>query len=98
MIVKLEAQALLIYQPYKGVLLTEKGEQLAASLIRRHRIWERFLVDTLNFLPEDVHNLADQLEHAAPEEVTNRLSEFLGNPELCPHGSLIPPIATAKIK
>jgi len=98
MIIKLETQSLLTYQPYIGVLLTDDGEQLAASLIRRHRIWERFLVDTLAFLPEDVHSIADQLEHAAPEEVTNRLSEFLGNPESCPHGRLIPPIATTKIK
>jgi DtxR family transcriptional regulator, Mn-dependent transcriptional regulator len=97
MITKLEAQALLTYQPYKGVVLTDEGEKLAASLIRRHRIWERFLVDTLSFLPEEVHNIADQLEHSASEEVTNRLSTFLGDPESCPHGSIIPPIATTKI-
>jgi DtxR family transcriptional regulator, Mn-dependent transcriptional regulator len=98
MITKLESLALLTYQPYKGVILTDEGEKIAASLIRRHRIWERFLVDTLSFLPGEVHNIADQLEHAASEEVTNRLSNFLGDPESCPHGSIIPPFTPTKIK
>jgi len=98
MIIKLNDQGLLTYHPYKGVLLTEEGERLATSLIRRHRIWERFLVDSLHFQPEEVHEIADQLEHAAPEEVTDRLSVLLGNPEACPHGSIIPPMASTKIK
>lgn len=92
MIVRLEEQGYLLYQPYKGVLLTETGDRLANSLIRRHRIWERFLVDALNFPPDQAHQLADQLEHASSEEVTDRLSSFLGFPETCPHGSFIPPI------
>jgi DtxR family transcriptional regulator, Mn-dependent transcriptional regulator len=94
MVVKLENQALLTYQPYKGVFLTEQGERIAASLLRRHRIWERFLVDTLNFSPNEVHIIADQLEHAAPEEVIDRLSEFLGDPTSCPHGREIPTISS----
>ncbi len=94
MIQKLEAQSLLTYLPYKGVYLTPQGEHLAASLIRRHRIWERFLVDALDFSPNEVHLIADQLEHAAPEEVTNRILNLIGDPEACPHGQTIPPLTT----
>lgn len=91
MVIKLESQNLLIYQPYKGVTLTQTGESVAAALVRRHRIWERFLADTLGIDPQQVHPIADQLEHSASEEVTERLAAFLGEPESCPHGSLIPP-------
>jgi DtxR family Mn-dependent transcriptional regulator len=98
MVTKLDTLGLLTYRPYKGVFLTEEGEIIAASLIRRHRLWECFLVDALHFEPGEVHNLADRLEHAAPEEVTDRLSEFLGHPEACPHGSIIPPNSSTTIK
>jgi len=91
MIIRLESQSLLTYQPYRGVILTASGEQVATALIRRHRIWERFLADTLGIDPQKVHPIADQLEHSASEEVTERLAAFLGEPESCPHGSLIPP-------
>jgi DtxR family Mn-dependent transcriptional regulator len=90
MVQKLETQALVIYTPYRGVILTESGEKIATALVRRHRIWERFLTDLLK-IPEDmVHTVAGQLEHAAPELVTERLAELLGQPAACPHGSAIP--------
>jgi len=66
MVRKLESQALASYEPYHGVLLTGEGEQIAASLVRRHRIWERFLADKLDIPTEDTHAIAGQLEHAAP--------------------------------
>ncbi len=90
MIQKLESQALVIYTPYHGVVLTRSGEKIATALVRRHRIWERFLADSLKVPEEIVHAVAGQLEHAAPELVTERLAELLGQPEECPHGSVIP--------
>jgi DtxR family transcriptional regulator, Mn-dependent transcriptional regulator len=90
MVQKLESQDLVSYTPYHGVVLTAAGEKIATALVRRHRIWERFLNDLLK-IPEDiVHSVAGQLEHAAPELVTERLAELLGQPEACPHGSAIP--------
>jgi Mn-dependent DtxR family transcriptional regulator len=94
MVRKLEGQALASYVPYRGVVLTGKGEQIAASLVRRHRIWERFLADKLAIPWEATHAIAGQLEHAAPDLVTERLAGLMGEPELCPHGSAIPPRRT----
>jgi DtxR family transcriptional regulator, Mn-dependent transcriptional regulator len=90
MVQKLEEQGYIDYIPYRGVLLSPVGEQVAAALVRRHRIWERFLTDMLAIPADSVHQVADQLEHAAPELVTERLSLLLGQPDACPHGSLIP--------
>jgi len=90
MVLKLEEQGYMVYIPYRGVLLSQAGEQVAAALVRRHRIWERFLTDILAIPAENVHQVANQLEHAAPELVTERLSLLLGQPDACPHGSLIP--------
>lgn len=90
MVTKLDQQELIEYLPYKGVRLSEKGETVAASLIRRHRIWERFLTDSLGVSWGESHELAHELEHAAPDWVTERLAGLLGNPESCPHGDLIP--------
>ncbi|MCA1954418.1 MAG: metal-dependent transcriptional regulator [Anaerolinea sp.] len=95
MIQKLEGAQLVHYIRYKGVTLTAQGEQIAAALIRRHRIWERFLNDQLGIPIEQVHEIADALEHAAPELVTERLAALLGEPESCPHGSHIPHSQTA---
>jgi len=91
MVRKLEGETLASYVPYRGVVLTGKGELIAASLVRRHRIWERFLADVLAIPGEDTHAIAGQLEHAAPDLVTERLAGLMGEPELCPHGSTIPP-------
>ena len=93
MVRKLESASLILYIPYRGVTLTDPGEQVAAALVRRHRIWEVFLTDKLAIPWDTTHDIAGQLEHAAPEVVTEQLAAFLGEPELCPHGRAIPPKA-----
>lgn len=95
MVTKLDQQGFIKYIPYKGVLLSEKGEEAASNLIRRHRIWERFLTDQLKVSWGDSHEIAGELEHAAPDWVTEKLSALLGNPESCPHGDSIPPVDQA---
>ncbi|MBN1249286.1 MAG: metal-dependent transcriptional regulator [Anaerolineae bacterium] len=93
MVQKLDAKGWVVYHPYRGVTLTASGEEAAGLLLRRHRLWERFLTDVLE-IPWDVaHVVAGRLEHAATETVTERLSTFLGDPKSCPHGAPIPPQA-----
>lgn len=89
MVQKLVQHGLAIYQPYHGVTLTAAGNETALALIRRHRIWEWFLASELLVDLEQVHTLAGELEHAAPDWVTERLFVNLGKPEACPHGSRI---------
>ncbi|MBN2004454.1 MAG: metal-dependent transcriptional regulator [Anaerolineae bacterium] len=91
MVVKLSNQGWTIYHPYQGVTLTANGEAIAVALVRRHRLWERFLTDKLEIPWEEAHEIAERLEHAASEQVTERLASFLGEPERCPHGEPIPP-------
>ena len=91
MIQRMEEQGLVTYQPYHGVTLTEEGETVATALLRRHRLWERFLTDLLDIPWDKSHEIACQLEHAAPETVTERLATLLGQPKQCPHGGPIPP-------
>lgn len=91
MIQKLDDRGFLTYHPYRGVTLTERGEAAAQALLRRHRLWERFLTDVLDLPWDDAHVIAGRLEHAATELVTERLAEFLGKPDSCPHGAPIPP-------
>jgi len=79
------------YIRYKGAKLTQKGIKVAERLIRSHKIWEVFLVNSLGFSGESVHDQAEILEHASSVEMTERLAEFLGNPTHCPHGEEIPP-------
>ncbi|MFP4393844.1 MAG: metal-dependent transcriptional regulator [Anaerolineales bacterium] len=93
MVKKLADQGWLVYHPYRGVTLTERGEQIAASLLRRHRLWERFLTDVLAIPWGEAHEIASELEHAASEVVTERLAAFLGEPAHCPHGGPIPPLS-----
>jgi DtxR family Mn-dependent transcriptional regulator len=90
MVQKLDKEMLLCYTPYRGVTLTAEGQRMAASLIRRHRIWERFLTDFLQVPSDQSHEIAGELEHAAPEMVTERLALLLGDPQQCPHGNQIP--------
>ncbi len=92
MVTKLDQQGLIHYVPYKGVRLSKKGEEAACNLIRRHRIWERFLTDSLKVSWGESHEIACQLEHAAPDWITERLTVLIGNPESCPHGDRIPPV------
>jgi len=92
MVKKLSQQDWVTYHPYHGVTLTNHGEEIAEALLRRHRLWERFLTDILDVSWAEAHEIAGRLEHAAPELVTERLSEFMGMPERCPHGGPIPPL------
>ena len=79
------------YIRYTGAKLTKKGIKVAERLIRSHKIWEVFLVNSLGFSGESVHEQAEVLEHSSSVEMTGRLAEFLGNPTHCPHGEEIPP-------
>jgi DtxR family transcriptional regulator, Mn-dependent transcriptional regulator len=90
MVQKLDASEMVVYVPYRGVQLSPKGEAVAAALVRRHRIWERFLSDQLALPWDEIHEIAHRLEHAAPELVTERLADLMGEPESCPHGGRIP--------
>lgn len=91
MIKKLSQRDYLAYKPYHGVRLTNRGERVARALLRRHRLWERFLTDLLAIPWDEAHDIAGQLEHAAPEKVTERLAALLGNPDVCPHGGPLDP-------
>lgn len=90
MLKKLRAKKILQYQAYKGFKLTEGGNKLALSIIRKHRLWEYFLVAKLGFEWDKVHDIAEQLEHINSPDLINKLDDFLGNPEMDPHGDLIP--------
>lgn len=90
MMKKLAEKQLVSYQKYYGVRLTDEGQKVAISTIRKHRLWEVFLVDQLHFKWDEVHEIAEQLEHIQSEELTNRLDDFLGNPQYDPHGDPIP--------
>lgn len=76
--------------PYRGFELTKKGEAIALNLVRKHRIWEVFLVEQLNYPWENVHNEAENLEHASSDELISRLEKFLKYPKYDPHGHPIP--------
>ncbi len=90
MLKKLSDKKLIKYEKYKGVELTSKGESLALLVIRKHRLWETFLVEKLEFKWDEVHEMAEQLEHIRSKELVNRLEKFLGNPKFDPHGDPIP--------
>jgi DtxR family Mn-dependent transcriptional regulator len=90
MVRKLEETGLVVYLPYKGVDLTESGIQLAGEVLRRHRLWEVFLVERLGYTPKEANPLACRLEHALPREAAERLASFLGQPTVSPSGSAIP--------
>lgn len=87
---KLVEDGLAIHTPYAGISLTDDGVELAEQLVRKHRLWETFLVDKLDYKLSEVHQDAEQLEHVTSEKLTNSLADFLGNPEHCPHGGVIP--------
>lgn len=90
MIKKLAKKKQVIYQKYQGVKLTEKGQKNALRIIRKHRLWETFLVNKLEFSWDEVHEIAEQLEHVTSEKLVDRLDDFLGNPTVDPHGDPIP--------
>lgn len=90
MIKKLADKNLVDYKKYKGVALTPNGRTIAISIVRKHRLWEVFLVDKLDFNWDEVHDIAEQLEHIKSEQLTDRLDAFLGHPSHDPHGDPIP--------
>lgn len=78
------------YEKYKGVYLTSKGIKMATNLVRKHRLWEVFLVDKLGFSWDAVHDIAEQLEHVDSDDLIKKLDDYLGNPKYDPHGDPIP--------
>lgn len=90
MVKKLSEKTLIHYTKYKGANLTELGRTTATDLIRKHRLWEVFLLEKLNFAWDEVHDLAEELEHIKSDQLTNRLDAFLGHPKFDPHGDPIP--------
>ena len=90
MIKKLAEKDLVSYIKYQGVSLTEKGMYLAKMIVRKHRLWEVFLVEKLQFSWDEVHEIAEELEHIKSEKLINKLDDFLGFPNFDPHGDPIP--------
>ncbi len=81
---------MLVYKKYQGVTLTDFGKRTAANIIRKHRLWEVFLVEKLNFTWDEVHEVAEQLEHIKSPKLIDELDSFLGHPKRDPHGDPIP--------
>lgn len=90
MIKKLSDKEVVVYKKYKGVVLTSKGKKVAANIVRKHRLWEVFLVEKLNFSWDEVHDVAEQLEHIKSPKLINQLDAMLGFPTQDPHGDPIP--------
>lgn len=90
MLKKLRTKKIVHYQRYKGFTLTESGNKTALSIIRKHRLWEFFLVNKLGFEWDQVHSVAEELEHITSNELILRLDDYLGNPAFDPHGDPIP--------
>jgi len=90
MIKKLAEKKVLIYKKYQGVSLTEEGKKTAALIVRKHRLWEVFLVEKLNFNWDEVHDVAEQLEHIKSSKLINEIDALLGFPKFDPHGDPIP--------
>jgi DtxR family Mn-dependent transcriptional regulator len=90
MLKRLADKKLIDYKPYKGVKLTDKGKKTAVKVIRKHRLWEVFLVEKLKFKWDEVHDIAEQLEHIDSDKLIEKLDVFLGKPKADPHGDPIP--------
>lgn len=90
MLKKLADKKLINYTRYQGVTLTHEGEKIALEIIRKHRLWEYFLVEKLNFKWDEVHEMAEELEHISSTELINRLDKFMEYPKYDPHGDPIP--------
>jgi DtxR family transcriptional regulator, Mn-dependent transcriptional regulator len=90
MLKRMARKKLVTYQKSKGFKLTEKGRAVAIGIIRNHRLWEVFLVDKIGFRWDEVHDLAEQLEHIHSEALVNKLDAYLGYPKTDPHGDPIP--------
>lgn len=92
MLKKLSTKKLINYKKYQGVTLTANGAKLALFIIRKHRLWELFLVQKLNFKWDEVHEIAEQLEHIQSDELINKIDAFLNYPKFDPHGDPIPDV------
>jgi DtxR family transcriptional regulator, Mn-dependent transcriptional regulator len=90
MMKKLSAKKLLDYQPYKGFSLSVEGKKIALGIVRRHRLWEYFLVEKLQLGWDEVHDIAEELEHVSSKRLVDKLDEYLGYPKFDPHGDPIP--------
>ncbi len=90
MLKRLSDKDLLHYERYKGATLTIEGNKMATHLVRKHRLWEVFLVDKLRFSWDEVHEIAEELEHIESMELITRLDNYLGYPKFDPHGDPIP--------
>ena len=90
MIKKLQEKNLVIYEKYNGVMLSDDGKNKAISIIRKHRLWETFLVRKLDFSWSEVHDVAEQLEHIKSEKLIDKLDQLLNFPKFDPHGDPIP--------
>lgn len=90
MLKRLSEKKLIHYEKYKGVKLSPEGKTIATELIRKHRLWEVFLVDKLNFTWDEIHDIAEEMEHIQSVELINRLDSFLNYPKFDPHGDPIP--------
>jgi DtxR family Mn-dependent transcriptional regulator len=98
MLKKLAEKDLVHYKKYQGVSLTDNGKLAAKMIVRKHRLWEVFLVEKLDFSWDEVHDVAEQLEHIKSEKLINKLDDFLGNPTEDPHGDPIPDVHGRIIK
>ena len=90
MLRRLSEKELIHYEKYKGVHLEASGRKIATTLVRKHRLWEYFLVEKLKFEWDEVHDIAEELEHVHSDELVNRLDKYLGKPNFDPHGDPIP--------
>ena len=90
MVKKLSDKELVVYKKYQGVYLSDSGRRTALQIIRKHRLWEVFLVEKLNFSWDEVHEVAEELEHIKSEKLISELDKFLGYPKRDPHGDPIP--------
>lgn len=90
MLKKLAAKDLIKYARYKGVSLTQHGQLIALKIVRKHRLWETFLVEKFNFKWDEVHDVAEQLEHIDSKKLVDKLDAYLGYPKFDPHGDPIP--------
>src|SRR5215211_5889620 len=90
MMKKLNAKKLLHYKPYYGFYLSNEGKKIALIIIRRHRLWEYFLAEKLKFSWNEVHEVAEELEHVSSKKLIDKLDEYLDFPQFDPHGDPIP--------
>lgn len=90
MLKKLKQKQLIDYEKYGKITLTDNGKRNAIQILRKHRLWETFLYDKLQFSWDEVHEVAEQLEHIQSQKLVDKLDEFLGFPEFDPHGDAIP--------